>query len=300
MAAGDNTLAACLAAASIRLAEAGIESPRLDAEVLLAHCLDVDRGYLLAHPTQALTPEQSVRYGELISRRAGREPLAYLTGRRWFYGLDLLVTPAVLIPRPETELLVEMALGWLGLHRPHGAAVVDVGTGSGAIAIALAVHTSPRVLIFASDISEPALAVAQANARRYCPSRITFLSGDLVALPAGPVDLILANLPYVAEAERSALMPEVRDHEPPGALFAGGDGLRLIERLLAQAPDYLQPAGAMFLEIGASQGEAVCALARRHFPLARIAIERDLAGLDRVLVIEAGKVQADPPNQLNA
>lgn len=299
MTASDNELVGCLAAASARLAEAGIESPRLDAEVLLAHCLDVSRGYLLAHPTQALSPQQSVSYGELVRRRAGREPLAYLTGRRWFYGLDLLVTPAVLIPRPETEMLVEMALGWLALQRPDGAVVVDVGTGSGAIAIALAVHTSPRVQILATDISQQALAVARTNAERHCPGRITFSPGDLLAPPVGPVDLILANLPYVAEAERSALMPEVRDHEPAVALFAGDDGLRLIDRLLAQAPSYLRPAGAIFLEIGANQGKAVCALARRHFPLAHIAVERDLAGLDRVLVIEAGKAQAHPPYQEN-
>lgn len=272
------------------LRTAGVDSPRLDAEILLAHCLDdsgaSDRSYLLAHPDLPLTPTQIARYTQLVQRRVAREPLAYLTGRRWFFGLDLLVTPAVLIPRPETELLVTQALDWLASSRPEGATIIDVGAGSGAIAIAIAAHTQPTVRIFASDLSPAALAVAQANARRHCPDRITFLSGDLLAPLTEPVDLILANLPYVAEAERSALMPEVRDHEPPAALFGGDDGLRQIERLLAQAPDHLRPHGALLLEIGASQGEAARQIARRHFPPAAIAILPDLAGHDRLLVVQ--------------
>jgi release factor glutamine methyltransferase len=271
------------------LAGAGIDGARLDAEVLLAHVLRVERSFLLSHPTLPLSLAQAALYAGLIRRRAAREPLAYLSGRRWFYGLEFLVTSAVLIPRPETELLVEMALAWLA-GRPEGATVVDVGTGSGAIAVALAVHTPSRVRILASDSSAAALAVAQENARQHCPGRITFLSGDLLTPLSEPVDLIVANLPYVAEAKRDDLMPEVRDHEPAAALFGGEDGLAVIERLLLQAPAHLRPGGGVMLEIGAGQGEAARLLAGRllagrHFPAARIAIHPDLAGLDRVLVI---------------
>ena len=273
-----------VAAAARMLAGAGIESARLDAEVLLAHVLGRERSFLLTHPDLPLTPNQATDYANLIRRRAARQPLAYLTGRRWFFGLEFLVTPAVLIPRPETELLVEKALDWLA-GRTEGATVVDVGPGSGAIAIALAAHTPPQVRLFAVDCSLAALAVAQENARRHCPGRISFLSGDLLTPLAEPADLILANLPYVAAAEGAALMPEVRDHEPAEALFGGANGLAVIERLLAQAPAHLRPGGALFLEIGASQGEAALLLARRHFPAARITLHPDLAGLDRVLVI---------------
>lgn len=273
-----------LATAAKTLAESGVDGPRLDAEVLLAHVLDVERTWLLAHPDQILTPQQGHDYAELIRRRAAREPLAYLTASRWFFGLEFQVTPAVLIPRPETEVLVELALAWLS-GRPGAARVVDVGAGSGAIAVAIAAHTSPQVHITACDCSAAALAVAQENARRHCPNRIVFLCGDLLAPLAEPVDLILANLPYVAEAERGDLMPEVRDHEPAAALFGGNDGLAVIERLLSQAPAHLRPGGAVMVEIGARQGEAARLLAARFFSAARIAIHPDLAGLDRVLVI---------------
>ncbi len=271
------------------LRAAGVDSPRLDAEILLAHCLDdvtSDRSHLIAHPDLPLTPAQIARYTKLIQRRAAREPLAYLTGRRWFFGLELLVTPAVLIPRPETELLVEKALAWLASSHLENTTVIDVGAGSGAIAIAVAVHTQPTVTIFASELSPAALAVAQANACQHCPDRITFLSGGLLTPLAEPVDLILANLPYIAETERPTLMPEVRDHEPDEALFGGDDGLRLIERLLAQAPDHIRPHGALMLEIGASQGETARQMARRHFPPAAITILPDLAGHDRLLVVQ--------------
>lgn len=273
-----------LAAAAKVLARAGIDGAQLDAEVLLAHVLGVERTFLLTHPDQALTPRQATGYGELIHRRASREPLAYLTGKRWFFGLELVVSPAVLIPRPESELLVEQGLAWLQL-RPAGATVVDVGTGSGAIAVSLAAHTAPQVRVFAIDSSPVALAVAQENARRHCPDRLTFLCGDLLAPLTDAADLILANLPYVAEGERSDLMPEVRDYEPDEAIFGGYDGLALIERLLAQAPGHLRLGAAIMLEIGASQGKAALQLARRHFPSATITLHPDLAGLDRILVI---------------
>lgn len=280
------TLAEARRYARARLAAAGIDEAALEADLLLAACLEVERAFLPAHGEVLLTSEQEQRYRDWVERRARREPLAYITGRRWFYGLELVVTPAVLIPRPETELLVELALAWLA-RRSMTATVVDVGTGSGAVAVALACHTPPTVRIVATDISAAALAVAQTNARRHgVADRIAWFQGDLLASLTIPVDLILANLPYVALAERDRLMPEVRDFEPPEALFAGEDGLSLIGRLLAQAPAYLQSGGGLLLEIGYGQDEAVLALARATFPTAHLTLHTDLAGIPRVLQVE--------------
>ncbi len=267
------------------LTAAGIDTPELDAELLLARVLNVDRGWLIAHPEHVLTPAQRTAFKKMVARRAQREPLAYITGQRWFYDILLHITPAVLIPRPETEELVELALAWL---RAHPAAVVaDIGTGSGAIALAIARHTSPDVRILATDISPEALNVARENARRLdVAERVHFHQGDLLAALPGPVDLIVANLPYVAERDRGELMPEVGVFEPEEALFSGPAGLNHLQRLLAAAPDYLRPGGAILLEIGYDQGEAVQSLARQHFPTATIRIHQDLAGHDRVLIVE--------------
>jgi len=272
--------------ARARLSAAGIDDAALEADLLVAACLEVERSFLPAHGDAMLTPVQEKRLRAWVERRSRREPLAYITGRRWFYGLEFVVTPAVLIPRPETEGLVELALAWLQTRRMT-ATVVDVGTGSGAVAVALACHTPPTVSIWAGDIAPAALAVAQTNARRHgVADRIAWFCGDLLAPLTTTVDLILANLPYVAGTERDRLMPEVRDFEPPEALFAGADGLSLIERLLAQAPSHLKPGGALLLEIGYGQGEAVLALARAAFPHAHLTLHPDLAGIERVLQIE--------------
>ena len=274
------------------LAAAGIDTARLDAEVLLAHCLQVERTHLLAHPEQTLTSGQLACFRVLAQRRAGREPLAYLTGRRWFYGLEFAVTPAVLIPRPETELLVELALDWLSQYqsagyRPVGYRVLDVGTGSGAIAVSIAANTTPDVEILASDVSPESLRIAKQNARKHgVEERIAFLHGDLLDPLPDPVHLILSNPPYIASDILPTLMPEVQDHEPQMALDGGPDGLRIIERLLAQAPAHLSPGGAIFLEIGYDQGEAASVLARRYFPKAAVRVHPDLAGLDRVVEIQ--------------
>lgn len=280
------TLAEARRHARARLAAAGIDEAALEADLLLAACLEVERAFLPAHGEMALTPAQERRFHEWVERRLRREPLAYITGRRWFYGLEFVVTPAVLIPRPETELLVELALAWLQRRR-MAATLADVGTGSGAVAVALACHTPSTVRILATDISAAALAVAQTNARRHgVADRIAWFQGDLLAPLPTPVDLILANLPYVGLAERDRLMPEVRDFEPPEALFAGEDGLSLIGRLLAQAPGRLRPGGGLFLEIGYGQGEAILTLARATFPTAHLALHPDLAGIPRVLQVE--------------
>ena len=279
------SIEATLREAAARLSEAGVDSPRLDAELLLAHALGRDRAYLLAHPEQPLSPKQSTRFDALVARRAAREPLAYITGRRWFFGLEFEVTRDALIPRPETETLVEMALDWLARRddreQPR---VADVGTGSGAIAVSLAMHAA--VEIVALDASFAALRLARANARRHrVAARIHFVQGDLLAPLAATFDLIVANLPYIPTADLAHLMPEVRDYEPRSALDGGPDGLRVIERLLAQAPARLKKGGALLLEIGHGQGENASALARRYFPRARVEVHRDLAGRERVLAI---------------
>jgi len=290
------TVRAALRAGNERLQRAGVDGARLDAELLLAHVLGRDRAYLLAYPEQQLDPEQGAAFQSYLDRRAGHEPLAYLTGRRWFYGLELEVTPDALIPRPETELLVEQALRWLSQDRRGLRRVVDVGTGSGAIAVAVASRTSQDVEIVAIDASPQALALARRNAQRCgVPDRIQFLPGDLLEPLTEPADLILANLPYIPSADLAGLMPEVRDYEPAAALDGGPDGLRPIERLLAQAGDHLRADGALFLEIGYDQGERACSLAQRYFPDARLNIHQDLAGLERLLVVQSGRIM-DPPS----
>lgn len=268
-----------------RLRNEGVESPRLDAELLLAHALSANRAAILTWPDRKLSPRQLTHYRDLVGRRAAREPLAYVVGHREFYGLDLVVNPRVLIPRPETELLVEHALT-LARDLTTPPAIADVGAGSGAIAVALATNL-PEATIYALDDSPGALAVVAENIHRHgVVGRVHCLQGDLLEPLPGRVDLITANLPYVTTGEWEGLPPEISGYEPRGALDGGPDGLALIRRLLATAGPYLRPGGAALVEIGASQGEAVSALARRHFPKAHIQLHQDYAGLDRLVVIQ--------------
>lgn len=261
----------------------GVETASLDAQLLLCAVLDVPRTTLLAYPERALSGEQSAAYETLIARRADGEPVAYLLGQREFYGLDFAVTPAVLIPRPETEHLVEAALAWLAQH--PAACVADIGTGSGAIAVSVAYH-APQAQVYAVDLSEEALVVAAQNAARH-QARVTFLQGDLLeplqALPQR-VDLLLANLPYIATEEVPRL--EVSRHEPNLALDGGPDGLRLIERLLRAAPDICAPDALLLLEIGADQGAALRQMAQSILAPQSVEIRPDYAGLDRLVVIQ--------------
>jgi release factor glutamine methyltransferase len=280
------------------------DSPRLTAEVLLAHVLGVSRTQLLSHPEQPIAPEALTEFERLLARAATGEPLAYLTGHREFYGLDFLIDSRVLVPRPETELLIDLALSTFHPITPsprHPVTlsctpnILDIGTGSGCLAITLAKHL-PSAHLTAVDISPDALALARLNAQRHGVSdRITFLQSDLlssfvlrpsssVLRPPSLVSLLTANLPYIASEELRHL--PVSKHEPALALDGGPDGLALIRRLLMDAPRVMAPNGRLLLEIGSTQGAAVAALARAAFPTAEaVGVHQDLAGLDRVVEI---------------
>jgi release factor glutamine methyltransferase len=285
------TVRHALADAARRLEALGIEDAGLEAEFLLRYVLRLDRAAFLQKLQEPLGGEADSRYHEVLARRLNREPAAYITGRREFFGLELEVTPAVLIPRPETELLVEAAVA-LARDRLGGGTnvmIADVGTGSGAVAVAIA-RTLPEARVYATDISAAALSVAQRNAARHgVGNRVRFFGGDLLEPLPEAVDVLVANLPYVTTADWRDLAPEVRDFEPRQALAGGEDGLDIIRRLLVQAPSHLRPGGAVALEIGAGQAEAVQALARRVFPTSRSELRRDLAGRDRVFLIDTAK-----------
>jgi release factor glutamine methyltransferase len=233
---------------------------RRDAETLLAHILTRDRAWLLAHSDDPLSTENLETLRALTARRAAHEPLQHLTGQQEFYGLTLRVTPDTLIPRPETELLVEAVINAIP-NKSAPIKILDVGTGTGAITLALAAHLL-QAEIFACDVSEAALAVARENARRLdLDHRISFMISDLLAALAGEIfDIIVSNPPYVSLADASTLAPEVRDHEPHLALFAGADGLGIYRRLIPAAHAALVPNGLLALEIGFGQSASVRAL----------------------------------------
>ncbi|HUW08812.1 MAG TPA: peptide chain release factor N(5)-glutamine methyltransferase [Anaerolineae bacterium] len=266
------------------LQKAGCDSPELDAELLLASVLGWDRARLLAHSDHMLTEIELASWLALLGRRQGREPLAYILGRREFYGLDFIVDRRVLIPRPETELVVEHVLAWAA-SRTGPLDLADVGTGSGCIAVALAAHL-PGTTIHALDASADSLEVAAANVARHAlGEQVILLQSDLLEQLPGRVDGIIANLPYVRSDEMPVLQPEIREHEPWAALDGGPDGLGPVRRLLVQAVRYLSPAGAVFLEIGAEQGMAAREIARHHFPNGKTQVLPDYAGLDRILQV---------------
>ncbi len=268
------------------LAQAGSDEANLEAELLLAHTLDIDRVHLYQRLRDPLLPAPEQAYSSLLERRLAHEPTAYLMGHKEFYGLDFEVAPAALIPRPDTEVLVGLVTAFARERFPNEPFVLlDVGVGCGAIAVAVA-HELPQTQIIATDVSPEALALAQRNAHRHgLDQRIRLLSGQLLEPLNTTADIIAANLPYVPTAVWERLPPEVREHEPREALDGGPDGLRLIERLLRQAPRYLKARGALFVEIGDEQGESASALVREALPAARIEVEPDLSGLDRVLVV---------------
>jgi len=260
------------------------DTPRLDAQVLLAHIAGKPRSWLLAHPEEHLLPEQFEAFIQASERLEHGEPLPYLLGHWEFYGLDFLVSPEVLIPRPETELLVQHALDYLHTF-PERRWVADIGTGSGCIAVVLASQVS-NLRLLATDISLPALEVARSNAEKHrVADRIDFIWADLLDFPpAVPFDLLCANLPYIPSAILSAFA--VTKREPSLALDGGRDGLELIHKLLRRARGYLAPGGLMLLEIEARQGSKALTLAQRFFPDAQVQVFQDLSGRDRLLEIQ--------------
>jgi release factor glutamine methyltransferase len=251
--------------------------------VLLAHLLGKPRAWVLAHPEAELNAGQQAGLEVLLQRLENGEPLPYVLGRWEFFGLEFAVTPAVLIPRPETELLVEQALAWLRGH-PSARSAAEVGVGSGCISVSLAVHI-PDLKIAATDLSLAALEVACANARRHrAAGRIDFVVADLLPPGRAQFDLICANLPYIPSDSLGELA--VSRAEPRLALDGGPDGLRLIRRLLAGAPTRLRQPGLLLLEIEAGQGPVALALAQATFPQARVHLHTDLAGRNRLVAVE--------------
>jgi release factor glutamine methyltransferase len=242
------------------------------------------QAWLLAHREEGLQGRDAARYVDLLVRAAAGEPLAQLTGEREFYGLAFTVTPDVLIPRPETEAVVDAVLHWLDKGMIAQPRMVDVGTGSGAIAVTLVVKV-PHARVTAVEISPAAIDIAQRNADHHgVADRMNFVIGDLLTGLTGPFDVIAANLPYINHEELTAL--EVGRWEPRIALDGGDDGLVLVRRLLDQAPIRLADKGLLVLEIGHDQGQRVGALCRAAFPAARVQIQPDLAKLDRIVTVE--------------
>ena len=291
------TVRTALSKAIVRLHLAHTDAPRTTAQLLLASLLNQPKEWLIAHDDEALTIDVLTCYERQLARVAAHEPLAYILGHREFYGLDFMVDKRVLIPRPETEMLVELTLAALKPFIPaptHPRSVIDIGTGSGAIPVALA-KTQPDLYLIATDVSPDALAVAQLNAQKHgVAERIVFQQSNLLdqidPSQLKEVRVLTANLPYVTREEIDDLQPEIQDHEPRVALDGGDDGLDLIRRLLTQIRDLrargeLPRLSAAFLEFGASQGPTVLATAQQIFPNTECAILRDLAKLDRVLVV---------------
>ncbi|MCX7755128.1 MAG: peptide chain release factor N(5)-glutamine methyltransferase [Anaerolineales bacterium] len=267
--------------------------PSLEKQILLAHITGHSRSWVLAHPELTLTPAQQAALEEASRQLQAGVPLPYILGHWEFFGLDFEVSPDVLIPRPETELLIETALAWAQTHPPLGPVYrfIDVGTGSGIIPVTLATHL-PSAEFLATDISPAALKIARRNAAKHgVAERIHFLQADLLpdetALAMAEqttADLLTANLPYIPTATLETL--EIFGREPTLALDGGPDGLQLIRRLLAQVTAKRLAVRLILLEIEYRQGMAVITLARQHFPAARIEIKRDLAGHDRLLVVD--------------
>jgi release factor glutamine methyltransferase len=269
-----------------RLECAHVPSAPLAAELLLMHVLGRDRSWLYAHPEQPLDAEHAAQFFALAAERAAGTPTQYLTGKQEFWGLEFEVTRDVLIPRPETEHLIEVALARLGESRRNAPLrVVDVGTGSGCIAVALAKEL-PNAKFFVTDISSAALAVARRNAQRHgVADRFTILECNLLdgLREEAPFDLIVSNPPYVARRDSASLATEVRDHEPAVALFAGEDGLALYPSLISQAAERLKPGGLLVLELGLGQFEQVGDMLDPARDWTRVSATQDLAGIVRVI-----------------
>ena len=273
------TLRQALSRAKKILTDHNIEDASLECELLLRHALKIDRVQLYQDLNRELIPQQEASFWRLVERRLNGEPTAYITGHREFYGLDFYVDPSVLIPRPETELLVEKTLE-LAQNHPV-LSIAEVGTGCGAIAISLALNL-PQAKIYTIDISPAALKVASVNCHKHgATDRICLLKGNMLDPLPEPVDLIIANLPYVRKTE----LPQVNsaDFEPSVALNGGVDGLEKIRQLCAQLSSKLLPRGCLLLEIGRGQRKAIVTFLKNLFPLSEIEVIPDLSGTDRII-----------------
>jgi release factor glutamine methyltransferase len=287
--------------ASKTLASVSTEDATLEAELLVMHLLGIDRAQLYCRLEEELPPGDVHTLNQLLERRLGHEPIAYIIGRREFFGNDFYVAPGVLIPRAESELLVEKALDFVFSDSARGSEktllsnekpsvlekfekIADIGTGCGAIAISLALLL-PQARIYATDISPRALEIATINCDRHrVRDRVHLLEGDLLDPLPEPVDIIIANPPYIKDADLSQLSPEIRMFEPLSALAGGEDGLDKVRQLLGQARGKLRPGGLVLAEIAADQGEAAASWARELLPHARVELAKDLGGWDRVLI----------------
>ena len=258
----------------------GVSTPALDAQVLLAHCIGRDRSFLLAHPERELSDAEARRFRLLIARRMNREPVAYITGMKEFWSLPLEVTRDVLIPRPDTEIVVEAALNLF--ERREKARILEIGTGSGAISIAIATERE-QATVTATDYSQEALAVAFRNAlNNGAEKRISFLCGDLFTPAVGTYDIIVSNPPYISEREFDRLEPEVREYEPRSALIAGPDGTEFHRRLIEGAREFLADGGWLVMELGAVQKKALEKMMHEN-GYCDIVFHHDYAGVERVV-----------------
>lgn len=274
-----------------RLEGASIVDARIEAEVLLRNALGIDRATFHACPDHKLSDEDAEAFERMVERRIDGEPLSYITGHREFYGLDFVVTPDVLVPRHETEFLVQAVLEYAGSRGDHALTIVDIGTGSGCIAVALGHHLA-NATVYATDVSHEALQVADESVRRHSlEERVHLRHGDLFEALDGPVDVVVSNPPYLSEDEARELPPDVR-REPSVALVAGADGMDVLRRLIVGAREYVKPGGLLALEIDPRRLEAVEGLVGRHFAGGEIGVVKDHAGLDRMVTVRVGAARA--------
>ena len=270
-----------------RLELANIPDAGIEAQVLLRYALGLDRATFHTSPERELSDEDAEGFERMVERRIEGEPLSYITGHREFYGLDFVVTPDVLVPRHETEFLVEAVLEYARSRGDHALTIADIGTGSGCIAVALG-HHLPNATVYATDMSHEALRVADENVRKHgLQGRVRLRQGDLFEALDGPVDVVASNPPYLSTEEAADLPPDVQ-REPRIALAAGADGMDVLSGLIVGAREYVKPGGLLAMEIDPQRLEAVERLAGRTFEGGEVAVVKDHAGLDRVVTVRVG------------
>lgn len=282
------SVAQALRDATSLLRDAGHDSARLEAEVLLCHLLKLNRTRLYADLGSSLSEEELEAFQALIRRHLAHEPVAYIVGKREFYGLEFRVDRRALIPRPETELLVEKTVDLVRKRPDLPPKIADVGTGCGAIAVSLATAL-PDAQVYALDSSPHSLELAAVNCQAHgVQNRVKILQGDLLSPLPEPVAIVVANLPYIPSADLALLSPEITQFEPAAALDGGEDGLQVYRRLLEQAPGKVLPGGCVIMEIAANQGQSIVELTGNLLPSCGVTIEKDYGGLDRLATVEIG------------